>query len=141
MRHATATDIPALLEMGRKFHADAKPEWPWSAEGFADTLDDLIHGGVVFIDGNSFIAGVLAPMPLSPEWIIAHEILWWAEGGQGGRLQRAFRTWAIDQQADEIKWSCRSENERVKRHYSRFAKPCETVYSEILPCASLQLQH
>ena len=132
MRIATSADIPALLKMGRAFHLAAQPEWPWSAEGFADTLDEFIEVGFVAITGGGFIAGMLAPMPLNPEWLVAHEILWFAEDGSGARLQGAFRDWAKDQQADEIKWSCRSSNERVQRFYSRFAKPCETVFSEIL---------
>lgn len=134
MRRATTADIPALLEMGRRFHDAAQPEWPWSAEGFADTLDELIAVGFVAITERGFIAGMAAPMPFNPDWLQVHEILWWSEDQQGGALMRALRQWARDMQADEIKWSCRSENERVKRFYGRFSKPCETVYSENLTC-------
>jgi len=118
--------------MGRSFHEAASPEWPWSAEGFADTLNEIIVSGFVAMTDGGFIAGVLAPMPFSPDWLIAHEILWWSQDQSGPQLQRAFRAWAKDQQANEIRWSCRSSNERVQRFYSRFATPCEAVYSENL---------
>lgn len=124
--------------MGQRFHAKAQPEWPWSEAGFVTTLTSLIDGHFVNITDGGFLAGMLAPMPLSPSWFIAHELLWWAEDNSGPRLQRAFRSWAKDNRADEIRWSCRSENQRIQRFYRRFAEPCETVFSEILPCASQQ---
>lgn len=127
---ADTSDIPKLLEMGRKFHESVQPEWPWSAEGFSDTMDSLIHNGFVAMTARGFISGLIAPMPLNPDWLVAHEILWWSEDGKGWPLMRAFREWAETNDADEIKWSCRSTNERVQRFYSRFSEPCETVYSE-----------
>lgn len=124
---ATRADLPALLRMGRAFHEAVAPEWPWSDEGFAQTI---MAAPYVRLTSGGFIAGLIAPMPLNPNWIVGHELLWWAEDGSGLRLMRGFREWCIANGANEIKWSCRADNERVKRFYGRFAKPTEAVFSE-----------
>jgi hypothetical protein len=130
VRQATPADLPRLLDMGRKFHAAAKPEWPWSDDGFVNFIVTLPY---VSITDGGFLAGTKAPWPLNPAWIVAHEILWWAEDGTGRQHEQAFREWAAD--AHEIKWSCRADNDRVTRFYSRFATPSEAVFSEVRPCA------
>lgn len=129
---ATLDDIPRLVRMGWEFHQEAKPEWPWSAMDFARLMKDLIGGGFVSITDGGFMAGVLASHPLNREWIIAHELLWWATDGSGPKHMRAFRKWAKDQGADEIRWSCRSDNDRVRRFYEKFSRQVEAVYSEAL---------
>lgn len=132
MRIATAGDIPRLREMGRAFHDLAQPEWPWSDAGFDTTIGQCIDNGFVAMTDGGFIAGIIAPMPLSPEWIIAHELLWFANDGKGAKLAQAFRDWALNHRVDEIRWSCRSSNLRVKRFYEKFSTPCEAVYSEVI---------
>jgi len=118
--------------MGRKFHETVQPEWPWSDEYFDQTVMALPY---LMMTDKGFMAGTIAPMPLNHAWIVAHEVLWWAEDGSGADLMRDFRDWAHKSGANEIKWSCRADNERVKRFYSRFAKPTEAVFSEVLSCA------
>lgn len=140
MRDADVDDLPLLIEMGRAFHEAAQPEWPWDADGFRNTMAGLIKSGFVKITDGGFIAGLIAPMPFSPDHIIAHEVLWWASDNSGARLMRAFRQWAKEQGASEIRWSCRSSNQRVTRFYNRFSQPCEVVFSEYLPCALQQSQ-
>lgn len=130
LRQATQADMPHLLEMGKRFHDLARPQWPWSAAGFERLVASLPF---VSITDGGFLAGTKGPFPLSPEWIVAHEILWFAEDGTGMRHAREFRKWAHD--AQEIRWSCRFNNGRVSDFYSRFAMPTEIVYSELLPCA------
>ena len=122
--------MPRILAMGRKFYAAAKPEWPWSDDGFVNLVNQLPF---VSITDGGFLAGTKAPWPFNPAWIVAHEVLWWAEDGTGPQHMRAFREWAAD--AHEIKWSCRADNDRVARFYSRFANPSEAVFSEVLTCA------
>lgn len=132
MRPALFSDIPVLVEMGRQFHEQVKPEWPWCSDSFSVMMASLIEDGFVRITGNGFMAGVLTPSPLNHNWLVAHELLWWSTDDSGSRLLRAFRKWAKENAADEIKWSCRYDNERVRRFYGKFATPCETTYSEIL---------
>jgi hypothetical protein len=132
VRLASAKDITALRKMGRKFHDKAQPEWPWSDDGFDATIGGLIENGYVAMTRGGFIAGFIAPMPLNPSWRVAHEVLWFANDGKGAKLAAAFREWARSNRVDEIKWSCRSSNLRVKRHYEKFATPSENVYSEMI---------
>ena len=133
--NATPADIDQLAELGAAFHASVKPEWPWSEGCFRDTLSTLLQIGHVTISANGFMAGYSAAHPLTPDWIVAHEALWFAPDGDGPAHFRAFRKWAKDIGANEIKWSCRADNARVSRFYSRFARPTEVAYSEAMPCA------
>jgi len=130
VRPATAGDIPRLVAMGREFHEAVQPAWPWSADGFASLIALLT---CVSISGGGFLAGTKGPWPFNPDWIVAHEILWWATDGSGAAHIRAFRQWAAD--ANEIKWSCRADNARVIGFYSKFSTASEAVFSEVAPCA------
>lgn len=135
MRPATAQDIPALVEMGRLFHANTAPKWALDEDGLASVLSALLSGGYVARTDGGFIAGVLCPNPIGQDWLIAKEFLWWATDGSGMKLRRGFREWAAASGAQEIQWSCPANDERVKRAYGRSAEPTEIIYSEYLPCA------
>lgn len=132
IRRATVEDIARLAELGRKFHDAAKPEWPWSGRDFESLMTALIDAGHVTISAGGFMAGLIQPHPLNQSWRVAHELLWWSQDASGPRHFRAFRNWAKAQKADEIRWSCRDGNDRVKRFYSNFSRPVEAVYSEAL---------
>ena len=122
-----------LLAMGRAFHAKVSPPWAFSDHGFLATMAaiDESDDGYLHIQGNGFIAGVIALNPLSEGWIIAKEFLWWSEGGRGQSLRRGFRKWAVEHGANEIQWST-PPNERVERVYARSAQKTEIIYSEYL---------
>ena len=132
MRLATVKDLPALVGMAKAFHDATSPEWPWSEQGVSDTFAAVIDTGFVSISSGGFIAGAIHPHPLSPSWVQAHELLWWATDRSGPRHANAFRQWAIDQGANEIKWSCRADNDRVQAFYRKFSQPVEAVYSELV---------
>lgn len=129
MRAAVPADVARIVEMGRAFHARHNPPWPWDGDAFGRLMM-----GVPFltIGKDSFFAGMIAPNPISPEWIEAHELFWWSRDGTGLQHLRAFRRWARAHDANEIKWSCHSRNERVKRAYARLGRPAETYYSEVI---------
>lgn len=130
MRLATPDDIPELVEMGRRFHAKVKPEWPLCDDALAETLRGLVSSGFVGVTKRGFIAGVLVENPISPGWLIGKEFLWWAEDGQGAKLRQGFRGWAREHGAREIQWSCPYGAERVRKVYARTAEPTEIIYSE-----------
>lgn len=132
VRFADPSDLPRLLDMGRAFHEAAKPEHPWSADDFATLVRSLMDSGYVAISDGGFMVGVISAHPLNRSWLIAHELLWWATDNSGAGHLRAFRKWAKANGASEIRWSCRSENDRVRRFYSKFSRPVEAVYSEAL---------
>jgi len=127
--------IDRITFLARRFHNEAKPEWPWKASDFRDFTASMIDSGFVSFTPWSFMIGGIAAHPLNRDWKVAMEYLWWAEDGTGARHFRLFRKWAISQQAEEIRWSCREDNERVKAFYARFAHPVEAHYSEVLKCA------
>lgn len=135
MRHAALDDIPALVAMGRKFHESASPPWPFSPGGFAKTLNELIACQYVAISEGGFIAGVMTENPLSSEWLVAREFLWWATDGSGAQLRAGFRGWAKEQGAREIIWSCPPDNKRVVRFFKKTAAATEVLYSEYVKCA------
>ena len=120
--------MPTLTAMGKRFHDEVKPEWPWSGQAFEVFMGHLIGGGYVAISGKGFIAGMVAGNPLNPAWMTAYELLWFGDA----TLSRPFRKWAKSQGANEIKWSCRDQNIRVKRFYQSFSRPVEAVYSELI---------
>jgi hypothetical protein len=127
--------VDRIVFLGRRFHLATSPEWPWNADHFRETISGLIDAGYVSFTPWGFMAGAMVSHPLSRDWKVAAEYLWWAEDGSGPKHFRGFRKWAIDQGADEIRWSCRDDNSRVKRFYARFADPVEAHYSEVLKCA------
>ena len=56
----------------------------------------------------------------------------WSQDGSGVRFIRAFRKWAKALDVDEIIWSCRADNERVTRFFTKIATPVGVSFSEVL---------
>lgn len=121
--------MPRLIEMGRAFHGSVAPRWPFDEAAFTATLEWVAGNGFLAATNRGFIAGVIAPNPLCPEWLIAKEFLWWAEAG-GLRLARMFREWAAEQGAAEIQWSC--PEGRSSNLIGKWATTTERVYSEFV---------
>jgi len=132
LRLATIADLPHISAQAAKFHVSVGPEWPWDAEAFENIARNCISGGFAMVSDNGFFLGIAAPYPISPTWVQAHELFLWSEDGRGGQFVRAFRKWAIAQGANEILWSCRADNERVTRFFSKIAKPVGVSFSEVL---------
>lgn len=132
LKQATEADIPALRVMGRKFYDKIKPEWPWSQEGDDAVFRLCIENGFCSISDGGMLLGIVQPSLLNPEWVVAHELFMWAEDKSMRHHMRAFREWAQANNANEIQWSCRADNNRVQRFYSRFARPVSTSFSEVL---------
>ena len=132
LRQATEADIPALRIMGRKFYDKVQPEWPWSQEGDDAVFRLCIENGFASISEGAMLLGIVQPYILNPEWVVAHELFMWAEDKSALRHMKAFREWARANNVDEIQWSCRADNDRVQRFYSRFAKLTSVFYSEVL---------
>lgn len=103
-RDATVDDLPALIDMGVRFHA-----WsPYSDDGA--TRDDIADGiGRVFevgfarvleVDGRvvGMFLGLLAPRWFTARVVDAAELAWWVEpdhrhGAGSLRLLRDFEAW------------------------------------------------
>lgn len=103
IRRAIEADIPALVEMGRKFHAMA-PHGPMGAfdeAGVENVLRFLITSpsALVLTNGDGAIGGVLSPVYFNPSKTMAEESFWWARKGGKELLQefeRAARLMGAD---------------------------------------------
>lgn len=82
-RLATAEDIPALVEMGRKFHAMSPhvSMGAYDAEAIERMVRFMIESpqSVVLTNGTGAIGAVYAPVYFCPSKWMCEESYWWAE--------------------------------------------------------------
>lgn len=114
VREATLDDVPALVEMGAKFHAMSphKGMGEYDAEGVGRMLAFMATSpsAILLTNGEGVIGGVLAPVYFAPGKIMADESFWWAGAG-GGELLAGFEQIARAKGADFVVLST-LENER-----------------------------
>ncbi len=115
VRLAVSSDIPALVEMGRQFHAMSphKPAGDYDGAAVERVLRFLLENpdGIVLTNGEGVIGGLIAPVFFSPTVRMLEESFWWAsEGGQ--ELREAFEQQARDKGANCVMVST-LENERA----------------------------
>lgn len=120
-RHATPQDIPALLEIGRRFTAAAG--MPFDEQALTQTLEQLMAAddGVLLVtaEATGVLGGIAFRNPFNTERT-AQELFWWAEQG-GLDLLAAFESWAAEHGATRVVMVCLEalEPERVERIYRR----------------------
>lgn len=114
VRPAVESDVPALLAMGREFHAYA-----YTGMGALDenralrVLRELIHSprGLVLTNGVGAIGGIMSPGWFQADSQIMEEAFWWS--ARGGRdLLRAFIVRSREMGATSIMLST-LDNERT----------------------------
>lgn len=136
---ATETDIPALIEMGRKFHAMSphKPVGPFDPEAVGRVLAMLIghSDGLVMTNGVGAIGGLIAPVYFSPQVRMMEEHFWFSDMGGGKDLLRAFEAVSRETGADYVMLST-LENDKssvIDRVVSRMGfTPIERRYMKDL---------
>jgi hypothetical protein len=91
VRKATVEEIPALVEMGRKFHAMSPHRFmgEYRPEAVAGMLDYMAANAILLTNGEGVIGGIVAPVYFDPAKLMAEESFWWADRG-GGELLDAF---------------------------------------------------
>lgn len=85
IREAVEGDIPAILELGQRFHALSPwSDRPFNREATEQTVRNLIASpqGVLLFNGSGILGGVLAPIYFGGG-LIAQELFWFAD--KGGR--------------------------------------------------------
>jgi hypothetical protein len=100
VREATEADIPAILDLGERFHALSPwRDRPFDREATERTVANLIASpqGVLLFNGEGILGGVLAPIYFGGG-LIAQELFWFADRG-GRELLDGFETWAREQGA------------------------------------------
>lgn len=93
VRKALIEDIPALVEMGAKFHAMSPHAFlgEYDPQGITNLLGFLATGNttILLTNGDGLIGGILAPVYFAPTKIMAEESFLWARKG-GADLLRSF---------------------------------------------------
>jgi len=114
IREATKEDLPALLEMGLKFHAMSGHPMGFDGDAVSAFMISLIdnEAGCLLMTDKGAIGGVLAPAWCDPEWLMAIELFWWAEGG-GLKLMSEFEKWAESRGANEARMTSLAAHHRA----------------------------
>lgn len=114
IQEATHNDIPALVSMGRDFHAMSGVATPYIEADVSQFVAGLIANPqcAVFRSDNGVIGGVLVPAFCAHNWLSAVELFWWAKDGLGRGLLKAFEEWAAGRSA-EVRISTLAANPRV----------------------------
>lgn len=120
MRIATEEDVPLLLELGAKFHAEKQAKYGFVEEDCRTFFEAMLAHGVIFMEGRGFIAGTVMGQPSNQSYLTAHELFWWSEDGHGADLLSAFESWAAERGCHEISLS-HPEGERAVGRYLRRA--------------------
>lgn len=97
VREAVEADIPAILELGERFHAIS----PWRDRPFRrDATERTVRGliesdyGVILFNGTGILGGVISPIYFGGG-VIAQELFWFADRS-GRELLDAFEGWAAE---------------------------------------------
>lgn len=90
IRDAVEADIPAIMDMGRKFADDAgvTNKIGWHDATVESLLRVMIEGHVLLIGDRGMIGGFVFPHPLSGRMVF-QELFWRSEGFEGVRLLAA----------------------------------------------------
>jgi len=136
IRPATLGDIPALLEMGRKFaeRANLQSHVGYDPHSMVQTFEMLIEGGhPVFIGECGAIGATQTRHPFNHEHITAQELFWWSEGREGLALLRALEAYC-EEHAHSLQMITLEavEPERTGRLYERLGyAPLEHSYIKV----------
>lgn len=141
IRPAVLEDVPALVEMARRFlgsvYRGRLSDDPAFLEGLAHQLLTLPGRTILVAERGEGLIGMIGmmvyPHPMSGD-AMASEVCWWVEPqhrGVGMRLLKAAETWARAAGATTLQMV--APNPEVERFYQRvgFAQ-VETVYQRSL---------
>jgi hypothetical protein len=88
---ATESDIPAIVGMGREFHAMSPHTMlgAYDETAVANMLRYLIDNGLVMTNGAGCLGGLIAPVYFNPQVAVMEEAFWWSKAN-GQELREAF---------------------------------------------------
>lgn len=91
IRAATPADIPAIVEMGRKFYAATAYQAvaPFDADSVAGLAGMMIDTGVLLVADEGDLVGMVGlyvgPFMFNAGLKTAHEVMWWVDPEAQGR--------------------------------------------------------
>lgn len=103
VRPATREDIPAILDIGERFHVFSPwRDLPFSREATAQMLERLMDAdeGALFYNGHGILGGVVSQIYFGGG-LVAQELFWFADKG-GRELLEAFEAWAAEKGATGV---------------------------------------
>ena len=104
IRPATLDDIPLLLEMGERFSEKAKLRGHvgYDPDSMAATFKALIENDhALFVSETGAIGATLTYHPFNHGHVVAQELFWWSEGGDGMALLDALEK-HCEERADSL---------------------------------------
>lgn len=130
---ATLADVPRIVGMAKRYHAKFRPAWDLDATASAQFFAGLVENpaGLLLVTDKGFLAAVAYEQPMSPGWVIASELMMWAEDGKGASLWRGYRKWADAIGAKERRFSCPPGNKRVAQFMAGQGRLDELTFSEV----------
>jgi GNAT superfamily N-acetyltransferase len=134
VRPATLDDIPALLAMGKAFHAESLLPCAFDLDAMGAVLRQMIEsdGAAVLMTDSGVIGGAMNPAYCDPTWLYAVELFWWAHG-DGMKLLRSFERWAQQAGAKEIRMTSLATLPRADRILRCVGyAPAEISYSKVV---------
>lgn len=129
IRHAAESDIPAMLEMGRRFHEHSRlAEVPFDADSFRATIKNGMQDEAqVYLVAEEWgaltgmTAGVTYPAYFNHNVLSGQELFWWSEGHSGAALFHALEQWAAGRGCRSFTMVAlqNSDLSRISRLYER----------------------
>lgn len=115
-KQATEDDIPHILKLAKEFHKSSpyKDIPIGSDEVLAKVATSVLSIGTIFFTDNGFIAGVLTPLLFNPDVLVASEVAWWSEDGQGAELMDAFEEWGREHGASIVQYAALNNDKLIE---------------------------
>jgi hypothetical protein len=137
IRAATFDDIPALLDMGKRFADDAgvTARIGWDDDSVADMLEALIESedGIVLVSGKGMIGGFVSAHPFNRAVRMFTELFWRAEDGNGLALLAEAERIAAERGATRSAMVAMDGMDRTRKLYARLGyAPCEAQFMKEL---------
>lgn len=133
IREAGFDDIPAVMEMGRKFADDAgvTARIGWDDDSVRDMLETLIENddGVLLVSERGMIGGFVSAHPFNRNVRVFSELFWRAEDGNGLALLAEAERLAAERGATRSLMVAMDGMDRTRRLYARLGyAPCEAQF-------------
>lgn len=97
IRHAEPSDIPFVMEMGRRFadEAGVTAEVGWDDESVERLLNQMIahDDGLLLVGGNTILGGLAFAHPFNGAVKVFQELFWRSEGAEGVKALKMAEAW------------------------------------------------